>query len=167
MPDDSTTRDIGYMRRAIALAQEGQRTPGAAPIGCVIVMDGRVVAEGHNEVALRHDPTAHAEIVTIRRACESLGRDDLRGATLYSTLQPCGMCSMASIWTSIRRIVYGAARRDVHQMYFEDRHLDVLDIIDDAFRNDMSARGGLLAEECAALYYKPEDEPPLVQQTNR
>ena len=167
MPDDNATQDIAYMRRAIALAQEGRDEQGASPIGCVIVMDGRIVGEGHNEVGLRHDPSAHAEIVAIRRACEGLGRDDLRGATLYSTLQPCGMCSMASIWTSIRRIVYGAARPDVHRMYFEDRHLDVLDFIDDAFRNDMSAEGGLLAEECAAFYYKPEDEPALAQQTNR
>ena len=158
--------DTDFMRRAIALAQEAQSKPGASPIGCVIVLDGRIVGEGHNEVGLRHDPTAHAEMVAIRRACESLGRDDLRGATLYSTLQPCGMCSMASIWTSIRRIVYGAGRAQVHRMYFEDRHLDVLDFIDDAFRRDMSAQGGLLAEQCAGFYYKPTDNPPDEVQTN-
>lgn len=158
--------DIDFMRRAIALAQEAKQRPGTSPIGCVIVLDGRIIGEAHNEVGLRHDPSAHAEIVAIRRACESLGRDDLRGATLYSTLQPCGMCSMASIWTSIRRIVYGAARPQVHRMYFEDRHLDLLDIIDDAFRNDMSAEGGALAEECAAFYYKPDDEPPAKAQAN-
>ena len=158
--------DSFYMRRAIALAQEATDKPGASPVGCVIVLDGRVVGEAHNEVGLRHDPTAHAEIVAIRRACESLGRDDLRGATLYSTLQPCGMCSMAGIWTSIGRIVYGAGRSQVHRMYFEDRHLDALDIIDDAFRNDMSAQGGLLAEECAAFYYKPDDHPPIDEQAN-
>ncbi len=167
MTEHGATQDIVHMRRAIALARQAQDKPGASPIGCVIVMDGRIVGEGHNEVGLRHDPSAHAEIVAIRRACESLGRDDLRGATLYSTLQPCGMCSMASIWAGIRRIVYGASRPQVHRMYFEDRHLDVLDIIDDAFRDDMSAEGGLLAEDCAALYYKPEDEPPPAQQANR
>ena len=164
MGTDST--DIDFMRQAIALAQEAKDKPGTSPVGCVIVFDGRVVGRAHNEVGLRHDPSAHAEIVAIRRACESLGRDDLRGATLYSTLQPCGMCSMCSIWTSIRRIVYGAARRHVHRMYFEDRHLDVLDIIDDAFRNDMSAEGGVLAEECAAFYYKPDDTPPAGEQAN-
>ena len=136
--------DDGFMRHAIELAEAGRSTQGASPIGCVIVLDGRVVGAAHNEVGLRHDPSAHAEIVAIRRACESLGRDDLRGATLYSTLQPCGMCSMASIWASIHRIVYGARRADVHRMYFEDRNLDVLDIIDDAFRDDMTATGGVL-----------------------
>ena len=158
--------DISFMRQAIGLARQAKHVPGASPIGCVIVLDGRIVGEAHNEVALRHDPTAHAEIVAIRRACASLARDDLRGATLYSTLQPCGMCSMASIWTSIGRIVYGAARSDVHRMYFEDRHLDVLDIIDDAFRNDTTAEGGVLSEECAAFYYRPDDRPPLDNQKN-
>ncbi len=158
--------DEAFMRRALTLAEAGARTDGASPIGCVVVLDGVVVGEGHNEVGLRHDPSAHAEIVAIRRACEGLGRDDLRGATLYSTLQPCGMCSMACVWTSIGRIVYGARRQDVHRMYFEDRHLDVLDIIDDAFRNDMSAVGGVLAEECAALCYRPDDAPPPEAQAN-
>lgn len=158
--------DRFYMRRAIALAQEAAAKPGASPVGCVIVLDGRIVGEAHNEVGMRHDPTAHAEVVAIRRACASLERDDLRGATLYSTLQPCGMCSMASIWTSIGRIVYGATRSHVHRMYFEDRHLDALDIIDDAFRNDMTAQAGLLADECAAFYYKPDDHPPTDEQAN-
>ena len=158
--------DIDFMRRAIVLAQEATGVVGASPIGCVVVLDGRIVGEAHNEVGMRHDPTAHAEMVAIRRACESLGRCDLRGATLYSTLQPCGMCSMASIWTSIRRIVYGASRAQVHRMYFEDRHLGVLDIIDDAFRRDMTVEGGVLAERCAAFCYKPGDKPPAAMQTN-
>ncbi len=158
--------DERFMRQALSLAQEGAGTDGASAIGCVIVLDGAVVGAAHNEVGLRHDPTAHAEIVAIRRACRSLGRNDLRGATLYSTLQPCGMCSMASIWCSIRRIVYGARRQDVHAMYFEDRHLDLLDIIDDAFRDDMTAEGGLLAAECARPLHGPEDEPPPEEQAN-
>lgn len=162
-----TDDDERFMRRALALAELGRTRPGASPIGCVIVLHGIVVGEGHNEVGIRHDPSAHAEIVAIRRACESLGRDDLRGATLYSTLQPCGMCSMASIWSSIERIVYGARRKDVHGMYFEDRHLDVLDIIDDAFRTDMSVTAGVLEGECAAFCYRPDDDPPLEEQANR
>ena len=161
-----TPIDIGYMRRAIALAQEAVHKPGASPVGCIIVLDGQVVGAAHNEVGMRHDPTAHAEIVAIRRACESLERDDLRGATLYSTLQPCGMCSMASIWTSIGRIVYGATRGEVHRMYFEDRHLGVLDIVNDAFRHDITVQGGLLGAECAAFYYKPDDQPPIPAQAN-
>ena len=95
-PDAATDADRQFMARALELAQQGNRTKGASPIGCVIVLDGRVVAEGHNEVGLRHDPTAHAEMVAIRRAGAALAREELRGATLYSTLQPCGMCTMAT-----------------------------------------------------------------------
>jgi len=129
-------------------------------------MDGQVVGEGHNEVGLRHDPTAHAEMVAIRRASAALGRDELRGATLYSTLQPCGMCTMASIWSRIGRVVYGAGRDEVHKMYFEDRHLDTMNFIRDAYRGDMPVVAGVLADECAALYYGPNDDPPLQEQGN-
>ena len=151
--------DLCYMRRALKIAGDGKGVSGASPIGCVIVLDGKIVGEGYNEVGLRHDPTAHAEMVAIRRACESLARDDLRGATLYSTLQLCGMCSLASIWTSIGRIVYGAGRTSVHRMYFEDRHLSTMDFIRDAYRDDISLVAGVLKEDCAKLYYGPDDNP--------
>jgi tRNA(adenine34) deaminase len=161
-----TEEDLRYMRRAIELARIAAETPGALPIGCVIVRDGQILGEGHNEVDIRHDPTAHAEIVTMQRVGRVLGSADFGGATLYSTLQPCGMCSMASIWGKIGRIVYGAGREDVHRMYFEDRHLDTFDFIADAFRDDLVLIGGVLAEECAALYYGPDDNPPLEDQGN-
>jgi tRNA(adenine34) deaminase len=158
--------DSAFMVRALELAKRGDKVAGASPIGCVIVLDGRVVAEGHNEVGVRHDPTAHAEMVAIRRAGAALERDELRGATLYSTLQPCGMCTMASIWSRIDRIVYGAGRDDVHRMYFEDRHLDTMNFIRDAYREDLPVVGGVLREECAALYYGPDDDPPQQEQGN-
>ena len=154
------------MERALHLAREGQRAPGASPIGCVIALDGRVVGEGHNEVGIQHDPTAHAEMVAIRRACAALRRDDLRGAVLYSTLQPCGMCTMASIWAHIGRIVYGAGRADVHRMNFEDRHLDTMDFIIDAYRTDIEVVGGVTAATCAGLYYRPWDDPSPEEQAN-
>ncbi len=165
-PETADAADLRYMDRALALARKGEKVRGASPIGCVLVLDGQVVAEGHNEVGLRHDPTAHAEVVAIRRACVDLGRDELRGATLYSTLQPCGMCTMASIWSRIGRIVYGAGREDVHQMYFEDRHLDTMNFIRDAYRDDFEVVEGVRREECAGLYWRPDDEPPIEEQGN-
>ena len=161
-----TDQDAAYMRRAIAHARRGERDPGGSPIGCVIVLRGEVIGEGHNETHQNHDPTAHAEIVAMRRAGARVGDWELRGATLYSTLQPCGMCSMASIWAKIGRIVYGAERHQVHKLYFEDRHLDTADFIRDAFRDDVTIEGGLLADECAALYYGPNDTPPIEEQAN-
>ncbi len=154
------------MKRAIQRANEGGRKPGGSPIGCVIVLDGEIVAESHNEVGIQHDPTAHAEMVAIRRAAVSLQREELRGATLYTTLQPCGMCTMASIWSHIGRIVYGAGREDVHRMYFEDRHLDTMNFIVDAYHDQMEIVGGVAAASCATLYYGPDDEPPPEKQGN-
>ncbi|HYZ20999.1 MAG TPA: nucleoside deaminase [Rhodopila sp.] len=162
-----TDDDVKWMRRAIGLARQGAVKPGRNPIGCVIVRDGVVLGEGCNEVDQRHDATAHAEIVSIRRAGEKLRYHELRGAALYSTLQPCGMCTMASIWAKVGRIVYGAGRDDVHRMYFEDRHLDTVDFIRDAFRDDLALEGGLLARECAGLYVPPDADVPEEEQFNR
>lgn len=161
-----TDDDEKWMREALSLAREGKNSRKGGPIGCVILLDGKLVGQAHNEVSADHDPTAHAETTAIRRACAALGRDDLRGATLYSTLQPCAMCSMASIWTSIGRIVYGAGRQDVHRMYFECRSLNLDNILADAYRDDMRFTAGVLSEECAALYYGPDDEPPEAEQAN-
>jgi tRNA(adenine34) deaminase len=158
--------DRRFMARAVELARRGEKVRGASPIGCVLVLEGEVVAEGHNEVGIRHDPTAHAEIVAVRRACEALGRDDLRGGTLYSTLQPCGMCTMASIWAGIGRVVYGAGRDDVHRMYFEDRHLDTMNFIRDAYRDGLEVVGGVLRDDVLGLYWRPDDDPPLEEQAN-
>ena len=127
---------------------------------------GKIVAEGHNEVGLRHDCTAHAEIVAMRRAGEQLGQEQFPGATLYSTLQPCGMCTMASIWGRIGRIVYGAERDQVHRMYFETEHLDTMNFIRDAYRDGIEIIGRVLGDECAELYYRPDDEPPAEEQGN-
>jgi tRNA(adenine34) deaminase len=159
-------KDDFYMRRAIEWATKGETDAGGGPIGCVIVLDGEVIGEGHNQVFADNDATAHAEIVSMRRAGKLLGRPLFRGATLYSTLQPCGMCTMASIWSNISRIVYGAERHQVHAMYFEDRHLDTMDFIRDAFTKDLRIEGGLLGSECAQLYYGPNDKPPIAEQTN-
>jgi tRNA(adenine34) deaminase len=157
--------DEPFMRRAIAIAREAKETGGGVPIGCVIVRDGDVIGEGANEVGADNDPTAHAEIVAIRRATKQVGAD-LRGATLYSTLQPCGMCSMASIWSHVSRIVYSAEREQVHSMYFEDRHFNTMDFIRDAFRDDMTFTGGVLSDQSVELYYKPGDDVPEEERGN-
>ena len=158
--------DERWMCRALELARQGEADPGSSPIGCVIVRDGKVIGEGHNEVEKRHDPTSHAEVVAIRRAGEHVQDWQLRGATLYSTLQPCGMCSMALIWSKVSRVVYGAGRAQVHRLYFEDWHVDTLEFFADAVRGGIKVKGGVLAEECAALYHGPNDEVPLPEQAN-
>ena len=73
---------------------------------------------------------------------------------------------MASIWSKVGRVVFGAGREDVHRMYFEDRHIDTMTFIADAYRDDIVIEGGVLRAECAALYYGPNDDPPLEEQGN-
>ncbi len=148
------------MRLAIEQARVGDRTPGAGEVGCVIVRDGRVAASGHNEAEGSFDPTAHAEIVTLRRLGAQQRSLDFSGCTVYCTLQCCGMCTMACLWAKVSRIVYGASRDDVHSMYFEERHFNAADFIRDAFKQDIEVVGGVLAGECAKLYYRPGEQPP-------
>ncbi|MEH3106868.1 MAG: nucleoside deaminase [Sphingomonas fennica] len=161
-----TDEDERWMREAIRVARSKGSDPATSPLGCVIVRDGRVIAAERNQTQELPDATAHAEMMAIRRGCEGLGDMELRGATLYSTLQPCGMCTMASIWSKVGRVVYGAGRDDVHPMYFEARHVDTLAFIADAYRDDIVIEGGCLAAECATLYYGPDDEVPEEEQGN-
>ncbi|MFN3677058.1 MAG: nucleoside deaminase [Sphingomonas pseudosanguinis] len=158
--------DERWMRMALEVARLKGSDPSTSPLGCVIVRDGQVLAAERNQTHELPDATAHAEMMAIRRACESLGDLELRDATLYSTLQPCGMCTMASIWSKVGRVVYGAGRDDVHPMYFEARHVDTLSFIAKAYRDDIVIEGGCLAEECATLYYGPDEDLPEEEQAN-
>ena len=161
------TNDERYMLRAMEEARRGNEIAGAGEVGCLIVRRGEVVASGHNEAELRHDPTAHAEIVTMRKLGEKLQSMDFSGCTLYVTLQPCSMCTAACVWGKISRIVYGATRNDVHSMYFDARHVNAADLIRDAYRQDIEIVGGVLSRECAQFYYKPGDHPPAEEQINK
>jgi tRNA(adenine34) deaminase len=163
--------DERWMREALKVATSKGSNPDSSPIGCVIVRGGHIIGAAHNECQTLHDATAHAEMVAFRRAgVESADADnlggELRGATLYSTLQPCGMCTMASIWSKVGRIVFGAGREDVHRMYFEARHVDTLDFISDAYRDDLTFTGGVLRDECARLYYAADAVLPADRQGN-
>ena len=161
-----TQDDERWMREAIALAKTKGTDPSDTPIAAIIVRDGKILAAEINRTALDNDATAHAEICAFRAAGAHVGDMELRGATLYSTLQPCGMCTMASIWAKVTRIVYGAGRDDVHRMYFEDRNLDTVDFIRDAYLDDLSVEGGCMTAECAALYYGPDANVPEENQGN-
>jgi tRNA(Arg) A34 adenosine deaminase TadA len=100
------TEHEAFMDRAMALAQQSI-DDGNRPAGCVIVRDGKIVAEGRNLVYTDVDPTAHGEIVAIRRAALSLGSVDLSGCTLYTSMEPCPMCCWSIIDTKIARLVLG------------------------------------------------------------
>jgi tRNA(adenine34) deaminase len=158
--------DEKWMREAIKVARSNGAKPEDSPLGSVIILGGRVIAAERNQTQDLPDATAHAEMMAIRRGCEDSGEMELRGATLYSTLQPCGMCTMASIWSKVGRVVYGAGRDDVHEMYFEAKHVDTLTFITDAYRDDIVIEGGCLRAECAALYYPPDADLSADEQAN-
>ena len=99
--------DEYFMRQALAEAEKALAAD-EVPIGAVIVANGRIVARSHNMVERLNDVTAHAEMMAFTAAAEAIGGKYLKGCTLYVTLEPCTMCSGASYWTQIDRIVVGA-----------------------------------------------------------
>ena len=114
-----TEQDKQFMREAIRLADESVKH-GGGPFGAVIVKDGEIIAGSSNSVTIDHDPTAHAEVNTIRKACQKLGTFDLSGCTIYTSCEPCPMCLGAIYWAHIGRIFYGNTRKDARDIDFAD-----------------------------------------------
>ncbi len=103
----SSQHELAFMQRAIALAKQAEEN-GEVPVGAVLVIDNQIIAEGYNQAITLSDPTAHAEIICLRRAGQALNNYRLVGATLYVTLEPCAMCAGALVHARIQRLVYGA-----------------------------------------------------------
>jgi tRNA(adenine34) deaminase len=99
--------DAQWMQRALELAHAAAAAD-EVPVGAVLVLDGRLLAEGGNLTRTTHDPTAHAEMVALRKAARRLGFSRLLDATMYVTLEPCAMCAGALVLARIRRLVYAA-----------------------------------------------------------
>ena len=112
-----------FMQQAIWLATENVVHGRGGPFGAVIVKDEAVIARGANQVTASNDPTAHAEIVAIRNACQVLGTFQLDGCDLYSSCEPCPMCLGASYWAHCRTIFYGNAAADAARAGFDDASL--------------------------------------------
>ena len=113
--------DEDFMRHAIALSRRAMEGDAGGPFGAIVVQDGKVVSEGWNQVTSTNDPTAHAEVVAIRRACSALGRFDLRGAVLYTSCEPCPMCLAAAYWARLDAVVFGNARDEAASIGFDDQ----------------------------------------------
>lgn len=117
MPDST---DAQHLARAAELSRERMEAGLGGPFGAVIVRDGKVLAEGWNEVTSSNDPTAHAEVTAIRRACQAVGSFSLEGATLYTSCEPCPMCLASAYWARIARIVYSNTRDEAAAVGFDD-----------------------------------------------
>ena len=101
-------RDVQWMTRALEMA-ELAASRGEVPVGAVLTKDDEIVAEGHNLTVTANDPTAHAEVVVIREAAQTLGDWRLTACTLYVTLEPCAMCAGALVLSRLGRLVFGAS----------------------------------------------------------
>ncbi|MDD3629901.1 MAG: nucleoside deaminase [Bacteroidales bacterium] len=132
--------DIYFLKLAIELAKENVKN-GGGPFGAVIVKDGKIIAKGTNRVTSNNDPTAHAEIVAIRQACDKLNDFQLTDCIIYSSCEPCPMCLGAIYWARPKKLVFAANKFDAAnagfddsliydeiQLPYSDRHLETINL---------------------------------------
>lgn len=145
MSSATGTDDVRFMALALDLAKEA-RAAGEVPVGAVVVKNGAVVGRGYNRPVSARDPTAHAEVIALRKAAEQIGNYRLADCSLYVTLEPCAMCAGAIMHARIGRVVYGTtdpksgACGSVVNLFAEDR-----------LNHHATVTGGVLAEEAARL----------------
>ncbi len=112
-----------HMRRAIALSLEMMRSGKGGPFGAVVARGDNIIAEGFNQVTSSNDPTAHAEVVAIRLACQALETFDLTGCEIYTSCEPCPMCLSAIYWARLDKIHFANDRHDAAAIGFRDDFL--------------------------------------------
>jgi tRNA(adenine34) deaminase len=146
MGNSSPSSDEHYLRLALREAARGARI-GEVPVGAVLVdRGGEVLARAHNRPVAGSDPTAHAEVVALRRAAKRLGNYRLPGTTLYVTVEPCAMCAGALVLARVRRVVFGAPDPKAGAARSLYRILD-----DPRLNHRAEVVGGVLEEECRTL----------------
>lgn len=112
-----------YMQEAIRLSIQNVESGRGGPFGCVVVKDGRIIASGANEVTSSNDPTAHAEVVAIRKACKELGSFQLDDCEIYCSCEPCPMCLGAIYWARPKAIYYANTKTDAAAIDFDDQFI--------------------------------------------
>ncbi len=147
------------MRLACEEAKQGIEAGHGGPFGCVIVRDGEVIARGHNEVVRTNDPTAHAEMVAIRRASKRLKSFSLEGCTLYVTGEPCPMCFSAIHWAHIDKVVYCNTKADAAAIGFDDAFITEIILGE---RPDPVSFVHTPDEACRTLFRQWYDDPRKV-----
>lgn len=149
-------QDEIFMRQAIALSALAVEH-GNEPFGAVLVKDGQVVYTNENQIHTAADPTFHAEAGLLRRFCGETGITDLRDYTLYSSCEPCFMCSGAMVWTRLGRLVYGASNRDLCAIFGEEGS-DCSHLVFSHSDHQPEVTAGVLRQECLEVlraYFRP------------
>lgn len=149
-----------YMEIANQNAKNGIKNKEGGPFGAVITdKDGKIIANGNNKVLKNNDPTAHAEIIAIRNACEKLGTYDLSDCILYTSCEPCPMCLSAAIWANIKKIYYGCTKEDANSIGFRD------DIIYDFLKGEnenLVSLENIDRDECIKVFEKYNKESGVI-----
>ncbi len=139
-----------FMKLAIEMAIDGVKKKGSGPFGAVVVKGNELVGMGINQVTKGLDPTAHAEIVAIRDACQRLRTFSLVGLEIYTSCEPCPMCLGAIYWARLDKVYYGATREDAAKINFDDRHFY------EEIKKDPSERkvpmNQLMRDECIKIF---------------
>ncbi|CAN5368597.1 nucleoside deaminase [soil metagenome] len=156
-----TDQDKQFMTRAIELARNGIESNSGGPFGCVVVKNGEIIGEGNNRVTSTNDPTAHAEVVAIRNACEKLNAFQLDGCSIYTSCEPCPMCLGAIYWARPSQVFYACTRQDAAAVGFDD------DFIYDELAKPNEDRErvmiSLLRDEGVALFHEWAEKPDKVE----
>jgi tRNA(Arg) A34 adenosine deaminase TadA len=118
-----TEQDKKFMSRAIELAEIGMNQNAGGPFGCVIVKNDEIIAEAHNNVTSTYDPTAHAEMVAIRKACIKLKNFQLDDCIIYTSCEPCPMCFGAIYWARPKKVYYALTKKDAAKINFDDQFI--------------------------------------------
>jgi len=111
---------VEFMDQAIKMAIQGVLKNDGGPFGCIIVKDGIIIGSGNNKVTSSNDPTAHAEVVAIREACQKLNSFQLEGCIIYTSCEPCPMCLGAIYWARPQKVYYGSNKSDAAKIGFDD-----------------------------------------------
>ena len=118
-----STKQSEFMQKAIELSIENVKSGKGGPFGAVIVKDGKIIAHGANSVTSNNDPTAHAEVMAIRKACEVLGTFQLDGCEIYTSCEPCPMCLGAIYWARPDKMYYANTKKDAADINFDDNFI--------------------------------------------
>ncbi len=133
-----------YMNKALDLAREGARN-NEVPVGCIIVKNNKIIAQEYNKVRQLNDPTAHCEILAIRKASKALNTYNLDGCSIYVTLEPCPMCTGAIINAKIKNIIFGAYE------YEKGSCGSFINLLNNKHAKGISLYGGILEEESSKI----------------
>lgn len=139
-----------YMQEALKEALKGIKNKDGGPFGCVIVNKGKIVSKTHNTVISSNDPTNHAEINAIRKACKKLNTFNLKDCELYTTCEPCPMCFSAIHWARIKKVYFACNRKDATKIGFDDSIL--YDILKGKIKEKQFIQKEIDRKECLIVF---------------